>query len=128
MSALAELERRILALTETIMAETRALKAQDFAAAAAMAPSKRAAVEAFIAARATLSQDELRPIAADLAMVVDRLRDSLHDNRALLEQAVVVQGRVIETLAQAATRAAPSAGNYGRGGGAASPLAISVRA
>jgi hypothetical protein len=128
MSGLDELERSILALTEVMAAETRALNARDVAAAVGLAQAKRAAVDAFLAARAGLSREELRPVAAQLAVAVDRLREGVRDNRALLEQALAVQGRVIQTLAQAATRSAQAAGSYGRSVGASSPLAISVRA
>ncbi|MBP0447473.1 hypothetical protein J8J14_22180 [Roseomonas sp. SSH11] len=128
MSGLDDLEHCVVALTEVMAAETRALKAHDVAAAVALAQDKRAAVDAFLAARVGLSGEELRPIAAQLAVAVDRLREGVRDNRLLLEQAMAVQGRVIETLARAATRSTQSAVSYGRSVGASSPLAISVRA
>ena len=128
MSGLHELERTILALTGVMAAETKAFQAQDLVGAAAQASAKQAAVTAFLLARGALTAEELRPLASQLAVVVDRLRDGVRENRVLLEQAIAVQGRVVQTLAVAAKRSTPAAGNYGRSAGAFSPLAISVRA
>ncbi|MFC7612054.1 hypothetical protein [Teichococcus aestuarii] len=91
--------------------------------------AKQAALEAFLAARAAIPPEALRPVAADLALLVDRLRAGVEANRAMLQQALAVQARVIETMARAAGQAASATQGYGPAGTAgAAPLALSLRA
>ena len=77
-------------LATIVRSENAALAALDFNAALALLGSKHDAIGAFEAA----SKGGARPDEADLA----RLRDAALDNTALLERAIRVQRRVIETV------------------------------
>lgn len=90
------------ALARTITAENHALSALDLPVAVRLLTQKRQHGEAFLAAQA-------RSLAAGLpALPRDRLKqlaDLASDNKRLLERAIIVQGRVISSIARAVPRA-----------------------
>jgi hypothetical protein len=90
------------ALARTITAENQALSALDLPVAVRLLAQKRQHGEAFLAAQA-------RALAAGLpALPRDRLKqlaDLAADNKRLLERAIIVQGRVISSIARAVPRA-----------------------
>lgn len=136
MSGVIELERVTLALSEVILAETRALQGRDLLRAAALSKAKTAALEAFVSARARMSQEQAAAGGGQLAHLVDRLRDQVEANRQALEQGIALQSRVIETIAEAAAQPAIATPGYGHHAGhmaaayrmGAAPLALSLRA
>ncbi len=81
-------------LIEILQAENAALRAGDAVGAAALLARKQIAATAFAAAHR-------RGRAPPPHGVVRRLNDLADENKALLERAIAVQGRVIETLARA---------------------------
>jgi hypothetical protein len=121
-------------LAEALRAENEALAALDLPRAAALASRKIAASDAFAAAYAAQAkhgaapQGAVREAAARLAGRLDELG---RENRRLLERAVALQSRVIETIAGAALPRGPVHG-YAPAGRAAPPrapaLALSARA
>ncbi len=100
-------------LADALRAENEALAQLDLTRAAALAVTKQQASDAFTAAfdaasrLGTRAQGEERTQAEQL---VGTLRDLGQENRRLLERAVELQSRVIETLASAAT---PTTNTYG---------------
>lgn len=92
-------------LTEALREENEALARLDLSRAATLATSKLQASDAFAAAFGAAmktggkAQGELRDAAERLAA---RLRDLSDENRRLLERAIGLQSRVIETIAGAA--------------------------
>lgn len=118
-------------LMEALRAENEALARLDLAAAGELARAKRQAADAFAAAYDAAQRTGSRAEGADrhrAEEVALRLRDLTAENRRLLERAIDLQSRVIETIAGAAKPAGP--GTYGaRGrlregrGGAVSVLA-----
>jgi len=120
----APLEGSALALTGALAAETAALEAGDFAGALLAAPGKAAAMEAFLAARAEHAPlDASRP-----GSVIHRLRDTAIANRAALERALSLQGRIIELVARAARPQLASQVGYGRTAALdTAPVALSVK-
>lgn len=127
-----------LRLAEALRAENEALAAMDLAQASAMTETKLAATDAFAAAWssaahtgqvANIKGDKASAAAAALAERLDHLSA---ENRRLLEHAIALQARVIETIAGAAMpRSAPS--TYGQSGARAqmrmaSPIAHLSRA
>ncbi|MGG5808784.1 hypothetical protein [Falsiroseomonas sp. CW058] len=114
-------------LAEALRAENEALARLDLAEAAELAAPKRQASDAFAAAYAaargsdTRAEGEERRHAEEIA---GRLRDLSAENRRLLERAIDLQSRVIETIAGAARPAGP--GTYGERGGARDGRAIPV--
>lgn len=92
-------------LTEALREENEALARLDLSRAATLATSKLQASDAFAAAFGAAmktggkAQGELRDAAERLAA---RLRDLSEENRRLLERAIGLQSRVIETIAGAA--------------------------
>jgi len=118
------------ALASTIAAENTALAALDLPVAIRLLAQKRQHGEAFLAAQA-------RSLAAGLpALPRDRLKQLAElttDNKRLLERAIIVQGRVISSIARAVPRAV--AGPNQRYGGDGKPahgrpvaMALSARA
>lgn len=105
-------------LAEALRAENEALAALDMTRAAAMATRKMQATDAFAAATAAATstraraEGETRAAAEKLAL---SLADLGRENRKLLETAIELQSRVIETIAGAAKPLAAAPG-YGRGG------------
>ena len=105
-------------LAEALRAENEALARLDLSAAADLAAPKRQASDAFAAAYAAARGSGVRvePAArADAEAVAARLRDLSAENRRLLERAIDLQSRVIETIAGAAR---PNGGTYGERGAA----------
>jgi flagellar biosynthesis/type III secretory pathway chaperone len=120
-------------LAEALRAENAALAELDLQSAGELAEAKRHASEAFAAAfeaarkGGARAEGELRARAE--AMAAD-IRDLSAENRRLLERAIELQSRVIETLAVAARPATPP--TYGSRGalrsGRSTPFAVSSRA
>jgi hypothetical protein len=80
-------------LADTLAAENAALAALDLRRAVGYLPEKQAAIAAFAGATgASVSRD-----------LVEQLRSLAQENKALLERAIAVQGRVIAVIARAAT-------------------------
>lgn len=103
-------------LSRVLAAENAALLALNIPAAAALLDEKLAAAREL--AQVSAGRPATRhPDAAGLAL---GLRDLAQQNRMLLEQAIVVQGRVLDMVARAARQGvAQSGGRYGAGGAAA---------
>ena len=107
-----------LRLAEALRAENEALSALDMTRAAAITPGKIQASDAFAAAFAaskrqgSRAEGPEREIAEQLATRLKTLGD---ENRRLLERAISLQSRVIETIAGAALPAATPA-TYGAAG------------
>jgi hypothetical protein len=117
-----ELERAALALAEALSAETACLKRGDYGAAIQAAPAKLRAIETF----AALPRD---PMPRSAARALQRVRSEVTANRAALDAAVGVQGRLVTILARALQ---PSAGadqyTPGHSRAPAAPVALSVQA
>jgi len=120
-------------LTEALRAENEALARLDLTGAAALALPKQQASDAFAAAYAAASRTQNKAEGEDRARAEElavRLRDLGAENRRLLERAIDLQSRVIETIAGAARPAGP--GTYGDRGlnrdGRHRPLSLSARA
>ena len=103
-------------LADVLQTENAALAALNMAAAARLLPEKLAAADAFAIAQAGAGAKERqagRP-GVELDAVAQRLQALAAENRRLLERAMLVQGRVIATVAKAARataeRAAPGYG------------------
>lgn len=127
-------------LAEALRAENEALASLDLSRAAGLSDGKVRATDAFAAACAAAARlpegravgpdapPEARRAAADLAL---HLRDLGAENRRLLERAIALQSRVIETIAGAALpRAAPVTYDAGGARPAARrtvPLAVAAR-
>ena len=100
-------------LADALRAENEALAALDLQKAATLATGKIAASDAFAAAYAAQAkhgaapQGQVREAAAVLAR---RLEDLGKENRRLLDRAVSLQSRVIETIAGAALPRATTQG------------------
>jgi hypothetical protein len=122
-----------LRLAEALRAENEALARLDLSGAASLSLAKRQASDAFAAAFAAAQRTGSRAEGQDRATaeeIAGRLRDLSAENRRLLERAIDLQSRVIETIAGAAR--APGPGTYGargdRRGGGGGPLSILSRA
>lgn len=92
-------------LAEALRAENEALAALDLSRAAVLATGKIAASDAFAAAYAAQAKHGGRaagPVRDAAAILAQRLEDLGTENRRLLERAVALQSRVIETIAGAA--------------------------
>lgn len=122
-------------LAEALREENEALARLDLSRASSLATSKVQASDAFAAAygaatkTGSTAQGELRSAAEQLA---ERLRHLSEENRRLLERAISLQSRVIETIAGAALPATRPA-TYGGMGQRAMPrqtpsLALAARA
>ncbi|HYZ32062.1 MAG TPA: hypothetical protein VE684_07245 [Crenalkalicoccus sp.] len=121
-------------LAEALAAENEALAALDLRRAAGLATAKIQASEAFAAAYTTATRQGVPAagLARDPARGLARRLDALGtENRRLLERAIAIQSRVIETIATAA-RPASVPPTYGPAGRRALPragaLALAVRA
>jgi hypothetical protein len=119
-------------LAEALRAENEALARLDLVQAAALATPKRQASDAFAAAYAAARGSNARIEGADRAHAEEiaiHLKELSSENRRLLERAIDLQARVIETIAGAA-RAAPT-GTYGERGftrdGRAGPVSVASR-
>lgn len=122
-------------LAEALAAENEALASLDLPRAAELAPVKITAADAFAAAHEAArktgarAEGQLRHAAEGLQKRLDELSS---ENRRLLERAIALQSRVIETIAGAAVPAAVPV-TYGAAGhrrppGAAPALTLSARA
>lgn len=101
-----ELIQATEALVATIRSENAALAALDFKAAVGLLATKQLLGQAFMAAQARAVADELRgPPSVRLRQLAGELGDLSSENKRLLERALVVQGRVIASLARAVPRA-----------------------
>lgn len=122
-------------LAEALRAENEALAALDLRRAAGLATTKIAASDAFAAAYAAQAKHGSAPegpVREAAALLARRLEELGRENRRLLERAISLQSRVIETIATAALpKAGPPAG-YGPPGRQAPArppaLALSARA
>ena len=100
-------------LAEALRAETEALAALDLQKAATLATGKIAASDAFAAAYAAQAKHGAAPegqVREATAVLARRLEDLGKENRRLLERAVSLQSRVIETIAGAALPRATTQG------------------
>jgi hypothetical protein len=120
-------------LAEALRAENEALARLDLSSAAALSQAKRQASDAFAAAFESARRLGSKAEAGervDAESIAGRLRDLGAENRRLLERAIDLQSRVIETIAGAAR--APGTGTYGERGdrraGRGGPLSFSGRA
>ena len=105
-------------LAEALRAENAALSALDLPSAAGLATAKMQAADAFAAAFATARKTGARmdgPERHDAAELTHRLQSLGEENRRLLERAIAIQSRVIETIAGAALPRS-GAGSYGAAG------------
>ncbi len=100
------------ALAAVLAAENAALAAFDLGHAAAMLAAKTAAAAQFEQAANAADAPQL---AAARATAL-RIQTLAQDNRALLERALHVQGRVLSTIAAALPRALAAAPRYGASG------------
>lgn len=102
-------------LADVLRAENDALARLDLTAASVLLDEKQEAAAAF--ARLAGAAAPSRPGSQEAREVAARLRALAQDNQRLLERAMLVQNRVIDTVTRAAAvsvaRAAP---RYGRGG------------
>jgi hypothetical protein len=92
-------------LAEALRAENEALAKLDLSRAATLASSKIAASDAFAAAYAAQAKHGVAPdgpVRQAAAVLTRRLEELGQENRRLLERAVSLQSRVIETIAGAA--------------------------
>jgi flagellar biosynthesis/type III secretory pathway chaperone len=104
-------------LMEALRAENEALARLDLAAAGELARGKRQAADAFAAAYDAARKLGSRAEGAERMRaeeIAARLRDLTAENRRLLERAIALQARVIETIAGAARP--PGPGTYGARG------------
>jgi hypothetical protein len=132
-------------LADVLATENAALTALNLPAAARLLPEKLAATDAFTAAQAGARAGARagaqvgakeggapgRP-SAELETVAGRLRELAAENRRLLERAMLVQGRVIATVAKAARataeRTAPTYGARGTARRLAAACAVLTQA
>lgn len=122
-------------LAEALRAENEALAALDLTRAAAMATRKMQASDAFAAATAAATKVNAR-VQGETRQAAERLATDLgtlgQQNRKLLEEAIALQSRVIETIATASRPLghAPGYGRQGRNrpGTQAAALAVVTRA
>jgi len=120
-------------LAEALRAENAALARLDLGAAAELSRGKRVAADAFAAAfdathkSGCRAEGEERRRTEEIAL---HLKDLTTENRRLLERAIALQSRVIETIAGALRP--PGPGTYGQGGlaraGEATAVSIASRA
>ncbi|MBR0680752.1 hypothetical protein GXW74_09655 [Roseomonas eburnea] len=120
-------------LAEALRAENEALAALDMPRAAHLASGKMAASDAFAAAYAAQAKHGLAPegpVREAAAILARRLEELGRENRRLLERAVALQSRVIETIAGAALprAAAPGYAPAGHRAPAARPPALALSA
>lgn len=125
-----------LRLADALLAENEALARLDMPGAAGLAGAKVRAADAFAAAFAAATKTGARPDGAaqreGARAMAERLEGLGAENKRLLQRAISVQSRVIETIAAAALpRAADPA--YGAAGRRAPPrqapaMALALRA
>lgn len=106
-------------LAEALARENEALAALALNRAATLATTKMEASDAFAAATAAATRTGVKAVGEERAMtaaLAARLQSLGAENRKLLEDAIALQSRVIETIAGAALprNAAPGYGSLGR--------------
>lgn len=124
-----------LRLEEALRAENEALARLDMTRAAALATVKVQASDAFAAATTAAGRGGARPDGEERERaqgLAGNLRDLAAENRRLLERAIALQSRIIETIAGAAIPASRPT-TYGDAGQRAMPrqapaLAMTTRA
>ena len=117
-------------LAEALRAENEALAALDLTRAAAMATRKMQASDAFAAAAAAATRTQSRaegPLRVAAEHMALNLSSLGRENRKLLEAAIALQSRVIETIAGAARPLAAAPG-YGRAGRSRAPIQAAAMA
>ncbi len=123
-------------LADVLQTENAALTALNMAAAARLLPEKLAAADAFAAAQAGASAGasgatggrQAGRSGGELEAVARRLQTLAAENQRLLERAMLVQRRVIATVAKAARATAERAvPNYGAPQGPAHGAATRAR-
>ena len=102
-------------LADVLATENAALATLNMTAAARLLPEKLAAADSFTAAQAAARCRESDAEEAELAALANRLQALAAENRQLLERAMVVQSRVIATVAKAARATAERAALPGYG-------------
>lgn len=125
-----------LRLAEALRAENEALAKLDLPAAAALATPKMQATDAFAAACTAAQRTGTKvagPERGTATEMATRLASLSAENRRLLERAVAIQSRVIETIAGAARPAQNGPAGYGAAGRyrappTTRPMAIATRA
>lgn len=122
-------------LAEALRAENEALAALDLGRAGTLASGKIAASDAFAAAYAAQMKHGTAPdgpVRQAAALLTRRLDELGQENRRLLERAVSLQARVIETIAGAALPKPGTVGGYAPAGYRSTvqppALALSARA
>lgn len=122
-------------LTEVMARENVALRAMDLVQAVALLEQKGRATAAFSTASAAAAASGLSPAQRRHAIeqIGNQLRELAADNRALLERAMLVQRRILGTVAEAAPKAMAGAPRYDARGGVdggrrLAPVALSTRA
>ncbi len=128
-----ELIEAATTLADTLARENAALAALDLPRAAGLLAEKQSSAEAFARAQAAAGLQavfdaEQRRLAAAIAA---RLSDIARENHRLLERALGVQRRVLNTVARAAAKAVGRAPRYGATGALApvrqTPVVVSAR-
>ncbi len=122
-------------LAATIKSENAALAALDFRTAVLLLERKQLHGQAFMAAQARTLANELHGISrTQLRQLAGELGELSAENKRLLERAMVVQGRVIASLARAVPRARAAIANVhnyaadGRPARSWSPSAVALSA
>ena len=116
-------------LMDVLERENAALTALDYAGSAALMSEKRAALDAFERLRPNQGTPAWPPA---LLAAAEDLRQLTAANQRLLERALIVQGRIVQLIAHAASDAEP-APRYGATGKPAParrtmPIALSAYA
>jgi hypothetical protein len=99
-------------LADTLADENAALTALDLPRAASMLADKQRAVTGFLAA---CDAERTTTVHATIAPLAQRLRSLSEENRALLERAIAVQGRVIGMVVRAAAPRVATSGYSAQG-------------
>lgn len=89
-------------LADVLQTENAALAALNMPAAVRLLPEKLAAADAFAVAQAAARTCRVGRHRGELDSVARRLQSLAVENRRLLERAMLVQSRVIATIAKAA--------------------------
>lgn len=102
----------VRALCAILVAENDALQRMDVIGATALLAQKQIATDAVLASRTAM------PLPDESAWLVEgeRLTSLAHDNKRLLERAMVAQNRVMACIARAVPRAMPQSTRYGCSG------------
>lgn len=125
-----------VALADTLARENAALLALDLPSAVALLAEKHRDADAFAAAHARVAAQGgaiETPLRVMAETVGARLSSLAAENKRLLERALLVQQRVIGSIARAVPRALETAPRYDAGGGIAGaarppPVALTAQA